>query len=69
MGQVIFGTQVSDMTYIFSSALRVSTGVTLSIGPSSYTSSPLPELFALLASSTREWDERRSDAGPGAKPI
>ena len=51
-GQVLSGTQVPDMTSIFSSALRVSTGVTLSarvtssIGPSSSTSSSLPESSA-----------------------
>ena len=58
-GQVLSGTQVPDMTSIFSSALRVSTGVTLSArvtsstGPSSSTSFPLPESSALLVSGTR----------------
>ena len=47
------------MTSIFSYALRVSTGVTLSArvtsstGPSSSTSSPLSESSALLVSGTR----------------
>ena len=65
-GQVLSGTQVPDMTSIFSSALRVSTGVTLSarvtssIGPSSFTSSPLPESSALLVSSNHGRDGGRN---------
>ena len=52
------------MTSIFSSALRVSTGVTLSTrvisstGLSSSTSSPLPELSASLVSGTHGRDGR-----------
>ena len=48
------------MTLIFPLALRVSTGVTSSIGPSSSTSSPLPKSFALLESGTRGQDEGRN---------
>ena len=54
------------MTLIFSSALQVSTEVTLSArvtsstGPSSSTSSPLPELSTLLAFITHGHDEGRS---------
>ena len=65
-GQVFSGTHVPDMTLIFSSALRVSTRVTLSAGvtsstrPSSSTSSLLPESSAVLVSGTRGRDGGRN---------
>ena len=65
-GQVLSGTQVSDMTSIFCSALQVSTGVTLSTRvtsstrPSSSTSSPLPESSVQLVSGTHGRDGGRN---------
>ena len=71
-GQVLSGTQVLDMTSIFSLALRVITGdtqsarvtlstrVTSSIGSSSFISCSLLELFAFLESSHRGQDGGRS---------
>ena len=77
-GQILSGTQVPDMISIFSSALQVSTGVTLSARVtsstilSSSTSSPLPESSALLVSGTHGRDgghKYKATTSRGGRPT